>query len=110
MVSGSGMEGVGSVHVRERVISPVPQLFAHGDQSDHEEKPPSTRREREKDFILNTLTVSLTDTSSNNGVEIADILSSLSSIVFALVEIVLGSIAENTRITGGILLNRIESG
>ena len=41
-VSGSGIDGEGSVQVRERVMSPLPHDFEHCDHSDHGENPPST--------------------------------------------------------------------
>lgn len=41
-VSGSGIDGDGSVQVRERVISPPSHDFVHCDHSDQGENPPST--------------------------------------------------------------------
>ncbi len=41
-VSGSIIDGDGSVHVRKRVVSPVSHGLVQLDHSDQDEKPPST--------------------------------------------------------------------
>lgn len=45
LLSNSGIDGDGAVHVRVRVCSPVPHDFVHDDQSDQDVNPPSTKRE-----------------------------------------------------------------